>query len=80
MVLRKYSRGQIPISGEVDLEFAWKGKMIVSPVHICSDKEIGEPLLLNMNVVIPPGLMQPVTGVEARQNQKKSPSVGTVRV
>ena len=24
--------------------------MIVSPVHICSDKETGEPLLLNMNV------------------------------
>ena len=39
MVLRKYSRGQIPISGQVDLEFSWKGKMIVSPVHICSDKE-----------------------------------------
>ena len=52
----------------------------LTSAYFCSDKETGEPLLLNMNVIIPPGLMQPATGVEAWQIQKKSPSVGTVRV
>ena len=38
-----------------------------------------EALLLNVNVTYLRGLMQPATGVEARQNKKKSPSVGRVR-
>ena len=80
MVVRKYSQGQILISGQVDLEFSWEGKMIVSSVYIHSDKETGKPLLVGMNSIIHLGLMQPATGVRLSKIKKNSPSIGTARL
>ena len=79
-VLRTYSRNQIAISGQVDLEFTWREKTIASPVYLRADKEDGEPLLLGTNVIVPLGLIQPAPGVEARVSKAKSSGGGTVRL
>ena len=79
-VLRTYSRNQIAISGQVDLEFTWKEKTIASPVYLRADKEDGEPLLLGTNIIFPLGLIQPAPGVEARVSKAKSGGGGTVRL
>lgn len=49
-------------------------------MYVRSDTEKGEPLLLDTNVIISPGFMQPAAGVEAPASKEKSGGVVTVRL
>ena len=75
VVLRNYSRQPIAIGAPVDLEMSWQGKTITSPVYVRSCSETAEPLLLENNVIVPLGMMQPGQGVEARQGTQKAGGV-----
>ena len=64
MTLRDYSRRQIPIFAEVDMEISHQGRKTSATVYLRSDQATGESSLLGTNVLVDLGWMFPGLGVK----------------
>lgn len=77
VVLRIYSQQPIAIGSLVDMEVAWRGKSVTSPVYVRSEREKGEPLLLGTNVIGALEMMQLGAGVVAKPGGEESRRSGS---